>query len=77
VNLHPFAPRVIHGRRTGKFRPASELRSARKFERPAQAVVHAMMGQPAWGNWMFQVDTIAQVREMPCRTRRWANFHPL
>ena len=26
--------------------------SHRTFTQPAKAVVHTMMGQPAWGNWM-------------------------
>lgn len=34
--------------------------SNRTFRQPSKAVVHTMMGQPAWGNWMFAVDKIAQ-----------------
>ena len=34
--------------------------SNRTFRQPSKAVIHTMMGQPAWGNWMFAVDEIAQ-----------------
>ena len=32
----------------------------RTFRQPSKAVVHTMMGQPAWGNWMFAIDSISQ-----------------